>query len=119
MSDRIKNYLSFPPNKNKLLEKMRKYRAEHPDECDDAPADDFIMTMLMNGYIDEDAPRLARDINDVLSSRKKPTPQPEPTITEEEPELILEEYPKKKYEVWTWVPERDDPDLNGKNKKGV
>lgn len=114
MSDRIKNYLNFPPNKNKLLEKMRRYRAEHPDECEDAPPDDFIMTMLMNGYIDEDAVELANDINNALSGAKKKEPEPQ----EEEQEIVLEEY-KPPYEVWTWVPERDDPDLNGKNKKGV
>lgn len=115
---RVQDWLNeSPANKNKMLERMRKYKALHPDEARDAPPDDFIMTVLMNGYIDEDSVELARDINNVLSgAKKKKEPEPEPQ--EEEPEIVLEEY-KKPYEVWTWVPERDDPDLNGKNKKGV
>ena len=111
---RLQDWLNdSPANKNKMLERMREYKASHPDEARDAPADNFLMTMLMNGYIDEDAPRLAG----IISNTKKKEPEPDPI--EEEPEIVLEEYPKKKYEVWTWVPERDDPDLNGKNKKGV
>ena len=112
MSDKIKNYLSNPANKNKLIEKLNDYRRYHPDEAKDGPGNDFLLTMLMHGWIDEDAPTLARSIDSVLSN--KPTPEPQ----EEEQEIVLEEY-KKPYEVWTWVPERDDPDLNGKNKKGV
>ena len=106
MSDKIKNYLKNPANKNKLIEKLNDYRRDHPEEAKDGPGNDFLLTMLMNGWIDEDAPTLARSIDSVLN--KKPTLEP----TETKP-------PKKPYQVWTWVPERDDPDLNGKNNKGV
>lgn len=77
MSDKIKNYLKNPANKNKLIEKLNDYRRDHPEEAKDGPGNDFLLTMLIHGWIDEDAPTLARSIDSVLS--KKPTPEPTET----------------------------------------